>query len=154
MSLTVGSQAPSFSLPCQPGQMVDLAPIIGHEQVVLLFYPLAFSPVCTKEMCHFRDAWSLWSSLGCKVFGISIDSPFVSAKFREMEKIPFQLLSDFNKVVTRSYGALHEDLMGMKGVAKRSAFVIGANGKVKYAWVSEDPGVQVDFAAIEKAVKS
>jgi len=154
MSLTIGSNAPTFTLPSQPGTPVDLAAVIGHEKVVLLFIPLAFSPVCTVEMCHFRDNWNQWSALGCKVFAVSVDSPFVVAKFCELERIPFAVLSDFNKDVSRSYGALHEDLMGLKGVSKRSAFVIDAKGTVKYAWVSEDPRVQVDFAAIESAVKA
>ena len=111
MLISVGSKAPAFALPCQPGQVVDLATVIGHEKVVLLFFPLAFSPVCTQEMCHFRDAWSKLSAMNCKIFGVSVDSPFVVAKFREMENIPFPLLSDFNKDVARTYGALHEDLM-------------------------------------------
>ena len=154
MLISVGSKAPAFALPCQPGQVVDLATVIGHEKVVLLFFPLAFSPVCTQEMCHFRDDYSKFIGMGCKVFGVSVDSPFVAAKFRELEKIPFPLLSDFNKDVSRSYGALHEDLMGLKGVAKRSAFVIDAKGIVQYAWISENPGVQVEFLAVEKIVQS
>ncbi|MEY4787234.1 MAG: hypothetical protein RL692_1128 [Planctomycetota bacterium] len=154
MSLTVGSKAPAFTLPSQPGQPVDVGAIIGQEKIVLLFIPLAFSPVCTAEMCHFRDHWNQWAALGCKVFAVSVDSPFAVAKFRELENIPFPILSDFNKDISRLYGALHEDLIGMKGVSKRSAFVFDAKGIVKYASVSEDPRVQVDFAAIEAAVKA
>lgn len=154
MSLTVGSKAPVFTLPSQPGQPVDVGASIGKEKIVLLFIPLAFSPICTAEMCHFRDQWNHWASLGCKVFAVSVDSPFTVAKFREIERIPFPVLSDFNKDVSRLYGALHEDLVGMKGVSKRSAFVIDAKGTVKYASVSEDPRVQVDFTAIENAVKA
>lgn len=153
MSLTVGSKAPAFTLPSQPGTSVDVGALIGKEKLVLLFIPLAFSPVCTVEMCHFRDAWQQWSTLGCQVFAVSVDSPFTVAKFRELERIPFPVLSDFNKDVARQYGALHEDLMGLKGVAKRAAFVVDATGTVRYAWVSDDPRVQVDFAAIEAAVK-
>ena len=154
MSLTVGSKAPAFTLPSQPGQPVDVGAIIGQEKIVLLFIPLAFSPVCTAEMCHFRDHWNQWAALGSKVFAISVDSPFTVAKYREIENIPFPVLSDFNKDVSRLYDALHEDLIGMKGVSKRSAFVIDAKGVVKYAWISESPLVQVDFAAIEAAVKA
>ncbi|NBX35724.1 MAG: peroxiredoxin [Planctomycetes bacterium] len=153
MSLTVGSKAPAFTLPSQPGTPVDVGALIGKEKLVLLFIPLAFSPVCTVEMCHFRDAWEKWSTLGCQVFAVSVDSPFTVAKFRELERIPFAVLSDFNKDIARQYGALHEDLMGLKGVAKRAAFVVDAKGTVQYAWVSDDPRVQVDFAAIEAAVK-
>ena len=105
-------------------------------------------------MCHFRDHWNHWATLGCKVFAISVDSPFTVAKYREIENIPFPVLSDFNKDVSRLYDSLHEDLKGLKGVSKRSAFVIDAKGVVKYAWISESPLVQVDFAAIEAAVKA
>jgi peroxiredoxin len=103
-------------------------------------------------MCHFRDDWSTWSSLGAKVFGISIDSPFVTERFRKELELPFPLLSDFNKDVATTYGALHDDLHGMKGVTKRAAFVVGSDGVVTYAWVSEDPGVQVDFDAVKAAI--
>ena len=154
MSLTVASKAPAFTLPSQPGQPVDVGAIIGKEKIVLLFIPLAFSPVCTAEMCHFRDHWNQWATLGCNIFAISVDSPFTVAKYREIENIPFPVLSDFNKDVSRLYDSLHEDLMGLKGVSKRSAFVIDAKGVVKYAWISESPLVQVDFAAIEAAVKA
>ena len=154
MSLTVGSKAPAFTLPSQPGMPIDVGASIGHEKVVLLFIPLAFSPVCTAEMCYFRDQWNHWAALGCKVFAISVDSPFTVAKYREIENIPVPVLSDFNKDVSRLYDSLHEDLMGLKGVSKRSAFVIDAKGVVKYAWISESPLVQVDFAAIEAAVKA
>jgi peroxiredoxin len=143
MSTQVTDKAPTFELPEAPGQMVDL-----------LFFPLAFSPVCTDEFTTIRDDWSQWTSLGAKVFGISIDSPFVAQKFKEAENLPFPLLSDFNKDVAASYGALHEDLMGMKGVAKRAAFVIDREGTIVYAWISEDPRVQVDFDEIKSAVES
>ena len=151
--ITVGSPAPVFQLPAKPGDMVDVGALFGKEKVVLLFFPLAFSSVCTAEMCHFRDSWAQWESVGAKVFAISIDSPFVVNKFREAERIPFPVLSDFNKTVAPTYGALHADLMGLKGVTKRAAFVVGRDGKVAYAWVSENPGVQVDFDAVREAVR-
>ncbi len=150
MSVAVGSKAPVFTLPSKPGSPVDLSAHLGKRTTVLLFFPLAFQ----AEMCTFRDGWTRWQGLGCDVFGVSVDSPFVVDKFRELERIPFPLLSDFNKEMARAYGALHEDLMGLKGVAKRAAFVVDAGGTVRYAWVSEDPRVQVDFEAIEKAVKA
>ena len=154
MALQVGSVAPAFKLPCKPGEEVDVGASLGREKVVILFFPLAFSSVCTEEMCYFRDHWAEWSGIGCKVFGVSIDSPFVVDKFRAELGVPFPILSDFNKTVAASYDALHADLMGLKGVTKRAAFVVDASGTVRYAWVSEDPRVQVDFDAIEKAVKA
>ena len=154
MTITVGTNAPAFTLPSQPGHPVDVGALLGKEKVVILFVPLAFSGVCTAAMCHFRDSWAQWESLGCKVFAVSVDSPFVVAKWRELERLPFLVLSDFNKDVSRLYGALHEELVGLKGVSKRSAFVVDAKGVVRYASVSEDPKVQIDFAAIEQAVKT
>ncbi len=154
MTITIGSKAPPFTLPSGPGSPVDVGALLGREKIVLLFVPFAFSSLCTAAVCHLRDEWSRWDALGCKVFVVSVDSPFAVAKWRECDRIPFPVLSDFNKDVSRSYGALHEDLKGLKGFAKRSAFVIDATGVVRYASVNEDPSVQVDFAAIEQAVKS
>ncbi len=152
MSINVGDQAPAFELACKPGETVNVGDHLGTDPVVILFMPFAFSPVCTDEMCHFRDQWSAWNELDAKVFGVTVDSPFTTAKFRESENIPFPILSDFNKDVAATYGALHDDLKGMKGVAKRAAFVADREGKVKYAWVSDNPGTQVDFDAIKEAV--
>ncbi|MCZ6835692.1 MAG: redoxin domain-containing protein [Planctomycetota bacterium] len=154
MSIKQGDTAPGFELACKPGETIDLGQILGQETTVLLFFPLAFSPVCTDEMCHFRDNWSDWESLNAKVFGLSVDSPFITEKFRQELDIPFPVLSDFNKDVSRLYGALHEDLKGMKGVSKRSAFVIGSDGIVKYAWISDNPGQQVNFDEIRAAISS
>jgi peroxiredoxin len=154
MSVTVGTRAPAFKLASRPGHEVDLSTVIGHRKVVLLFFPLAFSSVCTTEMCTFRDDWAQWKSLGCDVFGICVDSPFVTDKFRQDLGIPFEILSDFNKDVSRTYGALYENLMGLKGVGKRAAFVVDAKGTVAYAKVNDEAGQQVDFDAIRNAVKS
>jgi peroxiredoxin len=152
MALKIGTAAPAFKLPSKPGEEVDVAASLGREKVVVLFFPLAFSSVCTEEMCHFRDNWDAWKSLGCKVFGVSIDSPFVTDKFRAELNIPFPILSDFNKTVSASYDALHADLMGLKGVTKRAAYVVGSDGKIAYAWEAEIPKTQVDFDAIKAAV--
>lgn len=91
--------------------------------------------------------------MGVNVFGISVDSPFVTEKFRQVENIPFLILSDFNKEVSKLYGVLHEDLMGLKGVSKRAVFVIGTDGKVRYAWITDDPGMQVQFEKIRAALE-
>ncbi len=151
MAIKTGDTAPAITLPVRPKEMVEVP--IGQEKVVLLFFPLAFSPVCTDEMCQMRDSWSEWEALDAKVLGISVDSPFVTDHFRTQEKIPFDLLSDFNKDVSATYGVLHEDLIGLKGVAKRSAFVIDADGRVAYAWVTDDPRVQVPFNEVKAALK-
>ncbi|MEJ2152866.1 MAG: redoxin domain-containing protein [Gemmatimonadota bacterium] len=152
MSIQAGEKAPPFTLPDQPGSEIDVGERIGQRPVVLLFFPLAFSSVCTTEMCAMRDAWSQWSDLNADVFGISVDSPFVTAKFREENDIPFPLLSDFNKRVAADYGVLNEEFFGLHGVAKRSAFVIGTDGTVVYQWVTEDAGVEPDYQAVREAV--
>jgi peroxiredoxin len=153
MAIRKGDKAIEFKLPSKPGSPVDVGQFIGKEKVVLLFFPFAFSSVCTAEMCHLHDEWKLWEGLNAKVFGISVDSPFVTDKFRELEEIPFPILSDFNKEVATKYGVLHDELKGLKGVAKRAAFVIGRDGKVAYSWVSEDPSVQIKFDEIKAALK-
>ena len=152
MALRKGDKAPPVKLPAKPGEVVEAR--IGRDKVVLLFFPFAFSSVCTEEMCQMRESWDDWEDLNAQVLGISVDSPFVTDRFRTAEKIPFPILSDFNKEVVQRYGVFHEDLKGLKGVAKRSAFVIGRDGKVVYAWSTEDPKVQVPFEEVRKAVKA
>ena len=152
MSIQAGDKAPPFTLPDQPGNEIDVGERIGQRPIVLLFFPLAFSPVCTTEMCAMRDDWGQWDDLDADVFGISVDSPFVNAKFREEHDVPFPLLSDFNKRVAADYGVLYEEFFGMQGVAKRSAFVIGTDGNIAYQWVTEDPAVEPDYEAVREAV--
>lgn len=153
MALKVGDKAAAVKLSPEPKQWIDLGDQIGKDKIVLLFFPLAFSGVCTKELCTMRDDWSRWSGLGAKVYGVSVDSPFVNKKFAEENKLPFPLLSDFNREACRAYGVLMEDLIGLKNVAMRSAFVIDRNGKIAYSWVAENPGVEPDYAAVQKAVQ-
>ena len=153
MAIQEGDKATGFVLPSKPGEPVDVGAHMGSDTIVLLFFPLAFSPVCTDEMCQMRDDWSAWEGLDAKVFGISIDSPFVTDKFRTELGVPFPLLSDFNKEVAAQYGALHDELVGLKGVTKRAAFVIDPSGTVVYAWVSDNPKVMPDLDAVKAAVE-
>lgn len=154
MSIRKGDKAPAFELPTKPGEKVDVGKSIGTEPVLLLFFPLSFSPVCTTEMCAMRDDWSKWEMLGAKVYGITIDSPFVTERFRKENDIPFPILSDFNRTVARQFDVLHDDLVGLKDVTKRSAFVIGADGRVAYDWVSDDPKQLPDFEAIRDVLQT
>lgn len=153
MRLKVGDPAPRFALPAAPGEIIDVGERIGRRPVVLLFFPLAFSSVCTEEMCAVRDDWSAWEALDANVYGISADSPFVTRRFREELGLPFPLLSDFNHDVGAAYGVLYEDYYGLKGVARRSAFVIGGDGVVAYAWVGGRDDVLPDFDAVREAVR-
>ena len=150
----MGQKASPFALHQAPGELVDVGAEFGSAPIVILFFPLSFSSVCTDEFCTIRDDWNAWTDLDAKVYGISVDSPFVTQKFRELENLPFPLLSDFNREVATQFDALHDDLFGLKGVAKRSAFVIDREGTIVYASVSDDPGQMVDFDAIKSAVGS
>ncbi len=153
MAIQLGDRCPAFKLPAKPGEEIDFGAVIGTQAFVLLFMPLAFSPVCTTEVCTVRDRWSKWKPLGAAVFGITIDSPFTTNKFRELENLPFPVLSDFNKSVARQFGVLHEDLKGMIGVTKRAVFVVNRAGLVTYCWTTENPGEQIDFSALEAALQ-
>jgi peroxiredoxin len=154
MPLTIGDTAPRFTLPAEPGEIVDVGARMGERPVVLLFFPLAFSSVCTEELCTVRDSWDEWESLEADVFGISVDSPFVTRRFREELGLPFPLLSDFNHDVGSAYGVLYEDYFGLRGVARRAAFVVGTEGRIAYAWVGERDDVLPDFPAVRQAVRS
>ncbi|HKK27305.1 MAG TPA: redoxin domain-containing protein [Gemmatimonadota bacterium] len=154
MAVQEGDRAPGFSLPAAPGKTVDVGGLIGREKVALLFIPLAFSPTCTTELGTFRSRWSEFEGLDARVFAISVDSPFVTARFRQDEEIPFPVLSDFNRDVSERYGVLYDELLGLEGVSKRAVFVIGEDGRVAYRWVSEDPGVEPDYDAVRSAIRS
>jgi peroxiredoxin len=154
MAVRKGDRAPTFELPQGPGDVIDLGDFLGREKVVLLFFPLAFSPVCTTELRTVSREWDEWESLDARVFGISVDSPFVTSRFREEENIRFPILSDFNKRVSEEYGVLHEELLGLEGVSKRSVFVIDREGMVVYDWISENPGVEPDYAEVKQAIEA
>ena len=151
MSLQVGDQAPDFKLKNTELEEVSLSDFKG-KKVVLHFFPLAFTGVCTTQLCTMRDNFGYYDGLNAQVLGVSVDSPFTLAKFKAEQAYQFPLLSDFNKETAAAYGALYEDFLGLKGIAKRSAFVIDEEGKVIYAEVLEDAGNLPDFAAINKVV--
>ncbi len=153
MSAEVGHPAPDFELSATTGDSIALRDRRGQGPTVLLFVPLAFSPVCTNELTKIRDDYQDYTRLGAEVMAASVDSPFTLKVWAEQLKLPFPLLSDFNKEVARAYGALHEDMLGLKGVAKRAAFVMDGRGTVRYRWVSDDPGQLPDFDEIKAAVK-
>jgi peroxiredoxin len=148
----VGAEAPDFSLRPGPGATpVRLSELRGRP-VVVLFFPLAFSSVCTDEMCDVTERWARWEALGAQVVAISVDSPFVARKFAEETKAPFPILSDFNKDAASAWGVLYPEFFELLGVAKRAAFIVDANGVVAYAWVSEDSDVLPPFEEIRKVL--
>ena len=155
MTLEIGSNAPNFSLKCKtPDGLIDvkLSDFKGESSVVLLFFPFAFTSVCTTEACSVRDDLSAYDALNAKVFGISVDSPFSQEMMSEKEALNFKLLSDFNKTVSRDYGVLYDEFIGFHGVAKRSAFVVSKEGVITYAWSSDDPKQLPDFDSVKSAI--
>lgn len=153
MSIHTGNNAPDFKLFNTNKQEMTLSAQKG-KNVVLLFFPLAFTGTCTTELCSVRDNYKIYEGLNAEVFGISVDSLFSLAKFKEEQKLNFDLLSDFNREVSTAYGSLYSDFVfGMKGVSKRSAFVIDKDGIVKYAEVLEKASDIPDFDKIQACLK-
>ncbi|MEM1357903.1 MAG: redoxin domain-containing protein [Bacteroidota bacterium] len=152
MALKAGDKAPLFTLHASDTSEVSLSDYAGRN-VIVLFFPLAFTGVCTEEMCTMRDALADYNGMNTDVVAISVDSPFTLAKFKESENLNFPLLSDFNKDVSRQYGALYDTfVLGMEGVSKRSAFVVDAEGIIRYAEVLESAGDLPNFAAIKETL--
>jgi glutaredoxin-dependent peroxiredoxin len=155
MSLPVGTQAPDFTLKTKTAEGLEdvtLSANRGQHQTVLLFFPLAFTGVCMAEMCGVRDDLSAYDDLGAKVYGISVDSPFSLEVMAKQENINFPLVSDFNKDVANSYDVLFDELIGLRGVAKRSAFVVDKEGMITYSWSSDDPKDLPNFDEIKSAL--
>ena len=154
MSLQIGDTAPLFTLKSSDKADVSLSDYSG-KNVVVLFFPLAFTGVCTTELCSIRDNKSDYENLNAEVLAISVDSLFTLAKFKEIEGYNFPLLSDWNKETAAAYGALYDEfVLGMKGVAKRSAFVVDKDGKIRYAEVLENAGELPNFAAINETLQT
>jgi glutaredoxin-dependent peroxiredoxin len=147
--IQIGQTAPDFSLYNSDKQLISLSQYSGNN-VLLLFFPFAFSSVCTAEMCSMRDSLKIYEGLKVLPMGISVDSLYTLKKFKEDQHLNFPLLSDFNKEASTLYGSLYETFgYGMKGVSKRSAFLIDGQGIVQYAEVLENAGMQPDFEAIQ-----
>lgn len=153
MSLQTGQPAPQFTLVSSELKEVSLSDFKG-QKVVIHFFPMAFTGVCTTQLCTMRDSFGYYEGLNAQILGISVDSPFTLAKFKEENNYQFPLLSDFNKTVSEAYGALYNEFVfGLKGVSKRAAFVIDENQQVIYAEVLESAGDLPNFEAIAEIVK-
>ena len=150
MSVDVGSKAPDFTLMSDDRQPVTLSALRGRP-VVLAFFPAAFSSVCTKELCTFRDSLAQLNRANAQVFGISVDTFFTLKAFHDHEKLTFPLLSDFNKQVIRDYGVFNEDMIGLKGIARRAVFVIDKDGVVRWKVVNPTPQAR-DLTEYSKAL--
>jgi len=157
MSLKVGDVAPDFTLKNHLLEDVKLSDFKGEKNVVILFFPLVNTAVCEKELCSTRDGLSQYQDLDAQVLAISVDSPFAQKLWADKHKFNFPLLSDFNKEVCKAYGAFYDVFVpgkfDYKGVAKRSAFVVDKEGKIKYAEVLENAGDEPNYDAIKEALK-
>lgn len=151
MSL-LGSKAPEISLQNGNFETISLEQFKGETNVVVLFYPLAFSSVCTEELCSIRDNMKIYNSLNAEVIAISVDSLFVQKAFKQAQNLNFELLSDFNKEVSSSYNSIFDDYFGMKGVSKRSAFVIDKEGVIRHEEIQDVDDVIPDFNAIQRVL--
>lgn len=154
MKVQVGDIAPDFTLPATDKSMYTLSEN-RDKNTVILFFPLAFTGVCTTELCSIRDNYHVYEKLDANVLAISVDSFATLAKFKQVENYNFTLLSDFNKEAGEKYGVLYEVFAaGHRGVAKRSAFVVDKNGVIQYAEVLENAGELPNFAAIQETLQN
>jgi peroxiredoxin len=155
MALKNGDKAPEFETVDSNLKVKKLSDYKGNK-VVLAFFPGAFTGVCTKEMCNFRDSMQNFNKLNAKVVGISVDQPFSLAQFAKENKLTFDLLSDHTREISRKYGGLHMDFAGAKQLtaSKRAVYVLDKEGKIVYNWVSENPGVEPNYKEIEEALKN
>lgn len=152
--LTTGQKAPAFTLFNSDKKEVSLTDF-QEKNLVILFFPMAFTSVCTAELCEMRDNMATYAKLNADVVAISVDSPFTLAKFKEEQNLPFDLLSDFNKETSKAYDTIYDTfVMNMHGVSKRSAFVIDKTGTVQYAEVLDNAGEVPSFTAIQETLSA
>ena len=153
MSATVGSKAPDFTLPNQDRQPVTLSGAAGRN-VVLAFFPAAFTSVCQKELCYFRDQLAAFNHVNATVYGISADTPFTLKEFAKQNNLTFDLLSDFNKDAITKFDVSNPDMLGLKGIARRAVFVIDGGGVIRHRQVTASPGDEPDYQQIHDALAS
>lgn len=153
--VSIGDKAPEFTLVNHEMKPVNLNDYRG-KNVVLAFYPGAFTGGCKKEMCTIRDEIAELETVDAQIFGISVNDPFSNKAFHEDNMLNFPLLSDYNREIVKAYNVYHDDFAGLKGytAAKRSIFILNTEGKVVYKWVTEDPGVMPDIQAVKKELEN
>jgi len=153
MAITLGKKAPDFSLVSDSKETVALKDYEG-KNLVVLFFPLAFTGVCTTELCTMRDDIANYNDMNADIVAISVDSPFVLEQYKSAQNLNFPLLSDFNKEASAAYDSLYEEFpaFGMRGVSKRSAYVIDKEGVVRYQEVCSSPGDLPNFSAIKETL--
>lgn len=151
--VNIGSPAPDFKAFNQKKEEVSLASLKG-KRVVLAFFPAAFTGVCEKELCTFRDSMANFNDMDATVLGVSVDSPFSNAAFAEKNNLNFDILCDYDRSMVSAYGVNHDDFAGMPGytAAKRSVFILDKDGVVRWSWIAETPKNEPDYEAVKKAV--
>jgi peroxiredoxin len=152
MAAEVGSKAPDFTLMNQDREPVRLSDQFGKANLILAFFPAAFSGTCTKEMCTLRDSMSQLSGLDARVYGISTDTFFALKAWGDEQKLGFPLLSDYNKAAIKAYDVANPDMIGLKDIARRAVFVIDKNGVVRYREVVEDARNEPDYEKLKRAL--
>jgi peroxiredoxin len=156
MAIPVGTKAPDFTLKSKTASGladVKLSAGFGHQNTLLLFFPLAFTSVCTQEMCDITSGLNAYANLNAKVIGVSVDSPFTQEAWAQKEKIGVTLASDLNKKVAEAYGVLLPDLVGLGAVSARAAFVIDKQGVIQYSEQTPTPKELPNFAAIKTVLE-
>jgi peroxiredoxin len=152
--LKVGDKAPNFTLPDTELKPLSLKDFLGNK-IVLVFFVGAFTSVCTKEMCAFRDSMARLINLKAQVIGISVNEPFSNKAFAEKNRLPFPILSDYKREVIKTYDVEMPDFAGLKGytTAKRSIFILDKNGVIRYVWITENPAIEPNYNEIENMLE-
>lgn len=153
-AVEVGEKAPSFTLLDEYRNKKNLGDLL-EGNLVVAFYPGAFTSVCTQEMCAFRDSMARFNDLNANVVAVSVNDPFSNKAFSERNQLNFPLLSDYDRDAVEKFGVALDDFAGMKGytAAKRAVFIIDKDGTIRYKWVSEDPAKEPDYDEIETKLK-
>ena len=149
--IAIGTKAPDFNLFNQKRERVSLADQRG-KKVVVAFFPAAFTSVCQKELCHFRDQLAAFNSVNATVFGISVDTPFTLKEFARQNSLNFDLLSDFNKDAIQKFDVVNPDMGGLKGIARRAVVVVDGQGVIRYREVTPTPGDEPHYDKVKAAV--
>lgn len=154
MPLAIGDRAPDLRLPSETKEPIGFSDFPGRP-VVVLFFPFAFSSVCTEEICSVGNDFEAYRALDAQLLAVSVDSPYVLARFKRECGVDFPFLSDFNREAANAFGVLRAAPTGpgLRNATERAAFVIGPDGTIRYAWVGEHPGVMPDFGAIKTALE-
>jgi len=150
-AIKVGDKAPDFTLPDTDLQPRNLKEFLGNK-TVLAFFVGAFTSVCTKEMCAFRDSMARLTNLKAQIVGIAVTDPFSNKAFAEKNRLTFPILSDYKRETTKTYGIELPGFSGLKGytTAKRAIFILDKNGTVRYVWITDNPAVEPNYTEIEE----